>query len=134
MTEATRHLRGLQSRNFWPVVLMVSCIPMGEAWHLWNNQDYEVDCFLLIDLKVHIQWVVKDTSDNLSWICVCLALYLLSRRINEILARTSLVLLLFKICELGLYFLNFKRSGYGMVYIILSVSYYFLFMFKQHHK
>lgn len=105
-------------------ILLIFSIPLGESYILFKTiYKNEKNLFLLTDIKQAVTWYVKDTSEALIWILFLWVWYKREKKRDKFWKWIILLFLIFRIVDLGCYWLNHRHAGviYGLCYLSIII-------------
>lgn len=105
-------------------ILLIFSIPLGESYILFKTiYKNEKNLFLLTDIKQAVTWYVKDTSEALIWILFLWVWYKREKKRDKFWKWLILLFLIFRIVDLGCYWLNHRHAGviYGLCYLSIII-------------
>jgi hypothetical protein len=106
------------------MVLYLITIPIGEIHTFWEHskKQYWGVLYKTFDWPYGIQWYIKDNSEMLNWVIISIIGFRFARKVgNKLLTIIALLYVIWRIADIGLYWINYKTYGYGYVYIGLVV-------------
>jgi hypothetical protein len=107
-------------RTLWSIILLLFCFVAQEFWQIWRDSDLEVDWFLASNYKTSIQWYYKDMGRDIERVIVAYVIYRITFKIPSLRA-ASIVYLLYAIAILCLFFYNYNRASYAIVFSTIGV-------------
>ena len=113
----------IRKKYIFPLLLMLS-IPIGEMYILFKTPyKNEKSWFLLTDIKQAVTWYAKDTSEALIWIIFLWVWYIREKKRDKFWKWLILLFLIFRIIDLGCYWLNHRHAGliYGLCYLSIII-------------
>lgn len=105
-------------------MLYLVTVPIGELHTFWerSTKAYNGVLFKTFDYPLPIQWYVKDNCEMLNWIIISLIGFRFAKKYgNKLLIFVALLYMVWRIADVPLYWINYKTSGYGYVYIALAL-------------
>ncbi len=105
-------------------LLLIFSLPLGESYILFKTiYKNEKNLFLLTDIKQAVTWYVKDTSEALIWILFLWVWYKREKKRDKFWKWLILLFLIFRIVDLGCYWLNHRHAGviYGLCYLSIII-------------
>jgi hypothetical protein len=117
----------------YPTLLLLTLF-LGEIHNLWGTSYVnERDWFILIHLSQDIEWYIKDTAEGIIWIIFLFVWWKREKKRNKIWAEIILVFLIFRVVDLGCYWLNHRQAGgfYSLTYLSILMYYGTVFFGKR---
>ena len=110
----------------WYSVLLLLTLLLGEAHNIWSTTYYNPKAwFLLIDLKQDLEWYLKDTAEGLTWLIFLFVWWVREKKRNKFWADLILSFIIFRVVDLGCYWVNHRHAGRVYLLTYLSILIYY---------
>lgn len=118
----------MTTRNKVNIVLTAILPAIHEVWQIFKNDDRLVNWWLALDYPYSIQWYFKDVGEKLCLLILTILVFRFSR-MNESFRLAAGFVLFLQAIDTVMYFVNFNRFNYLVVYlsstpIILIVAFF----------
>lgn len=125
----------MDRRNANIIFLLFAGLMCQELYHFVDHDNVKlVDWFIYPPKYLpDISWYVHDIGQSISLLLWFWAFYMACFRVR-VLQKVLTVFMLFAICDLALFFICYKTSGYQYVYLITGISSYFFIAYKSLNK
>lgn len=97
----------------------IAVILLGEVHTFWIGDFSEVDVFLMLDYRLHLQWIIRDITGMLQSSLLSFMLYVYIRK-REFLKKIMLAVFLYTLIDIMFYFIDMKTSSYAFSYFVIS--------------
>jgi hypothetical protein len=131
----------MTSRTIFSIVLLSLIFPAQEIWQLWKGDNSVVNWWIAYDYPLSKQWYIKFMGDHVARTLMAIVIYRITHKIQA-LRMASIVVLTYAIVDLLMFFVDFNRASYALVYstvgfgVILIVGWRGIrkTIFKQKHQ
>lgn len=116
---------------------------IGQTYEMFNGSSLMVDPFLLVDNPMKISWAVKFFTEELNRVLEAIAFFVITIKFRDIMSRFSIkpieekylktifivsrVYLIYRILDLAIWFVSFKRDYYWTVFVIVGAIEIYLY-------
>ena len=102
---------------------------IGEVHTLFENSTHSVNFVWNGEVVMPVQWAAKYITDQIWFVIVFAALVLYKD--NKINRTTCKVALIYAIADTFMFFYNYKREGYEIIYLIILISWILIYNYGQ---
>lgn len=114
--------------------LLLAIMPITwEFWQVWKGYDkWDVNWFLCLDYPMNIQWYMHDLGQELSKLLFSILVFRMAR-LNTPLRIVGRWVMLISAFGVAMFFVNYNRFNYVIVYSSFSVIAMLVTFFKEEY-
>jgi len=116
-------------KRYATTLIIWASLLLSELHTFWENSTQTANWILTKRVEMVMQWNVKYATDEAWFVLMALALLVYEKnRINLATVKSYLV---FTVCDVGMYFYNYKQEGYEWMYLILLITWIIFYNGKR---
>jgi hypothetical protein len=117
-------------------LILLSTLFLGEIYNLWATPTLNLKSwFLLSDLKQDLEWYIKDTAEGVTWLIFLGVWYVREKQRNKFWAEIILLFIIFRLVDIGCYWMNHRHAGSVYLFTYLSIfSYGFCLTIRYNNR
>jgi hypothetical protein len=102
-------------KTIFSIVLLSLIFPVQEFWQLWKDDSSVVNWWIAYDYPLSVQWYLKFLGYHFAELLKAIVIYRITSKIQA-LRMAAIVLLTYCIVDLLMFFVDFNRAPYALVY------------------
>jgi len=102
------------------IILLSLIFPAQEFWQLWRYDNRVVNWWIALDYPLSVQWFLKFAGWHLAEVLKSIVIYRITYKIQA-LRMAAIVVLTYSLVGFTLFFVNFNRAPYAIVYSTIGV-------------
>jgi hypothetical protein len=120
-------------RTIFSLFLLALIFPAQEFWQLWKGSNREVNWWIALDYPLSVQWYMKFAGLHMKDILLAIVLYRITYKIQA-LKMAAIVVLIYTSVDLIMFFVNFNKSPYTLIYATIGLVVMIIFCWKNIRK
>ena len=111
-------------KTILPILLLLT-IPLGELYQIWHSPEIVNKAWFICSKEVQdIEWYIKDSTEGLTWLILLFVWWRREKKRNGFWADIVRLFIIFRLVDIGCYWLNHRHAGKVYLFTYLSIFIY----------